>query len=53
MLKNRIIPILLLFEDHLVKTVKYNNQKYIGDPINTVRIFNQLEVDEIIILDIG
>ena len=48
----RIIPCLLLNDQDLVKTVNFSNQKYIGDPINTVRIFNELEVDELVILDI-
>jgi len=52
MLKTRVIPALLLREDALVKTVKFNNASYIGDPINTVRIFNELEVDELVFLDI-
>jgi cyclase len=52
MLKNRVIPCLLLKDESLVKTVKFSGHNYIGDPINTVRIFNELEVDELIILDI-
>jgi cyclase len=52
MLKTRIIPALLLREDALVKTIKFRNSGYIGDPINTVRIFNELEVDELVFLDI-
>lgn len=48
----RIIPCLLLQNKSLVKTVKFKNPAYIGDPINTVRIFNQMEVDELIFLDI-
>ncbi len=52
MLKTRIIPCLLLKGESLVKTVKFSNPAYIGDPINTVRIFNDLEVDELIFLDI-
>ena len=51
-LKNRIIPLLLIHEGGLVKTVKFKNPKYIGDPINAIRIFNDKEVDEIIVLDI-
>jgi cyclase len=43
---------LLLKDDGLVKTVNFKNPKYIGDPINTVRIFNEKEVDELIFLDI-
>lgn len=52
MLRIRIIPCLQLIEDALVKTVKFGNHGYIGDPINTVRIFNELEVDELCFLDI-
>lgn len=49
----RIIPTLLLKEGGLVKTVKFKNPQYIGDPINAVRIFNQKEVDELVLLDIN
>ncbi|OJJ19315.1 imidazole glycerol phosphate synthase subunit HisF [marine bacterium AO1-C] len=52
MLKTRVIPCLLLRGESLVKTVKFNKYGYIGDPINTVRIFNELEVDELVFLDI-
>jgi cyclase len=52
MLKIRVIPTLLLRDDALVKTVKFSKPSYIGDPINTVRIFNELEVDELVFLDI-
>lgn len=48
----RIIPVLLLRNECLVKTVKFNKFVYVGDPANTVRIFNELEVDELIFLDI-
>lgn len=53
MLKTRVIPTLLLRDDALVKTVKFKKASYIGDPINTVRIFNELEVDELVFLDIS
>lgn len=52
MLKNRVIPCLQLIDESLVKTVKFTNHTYIGDPVNTVRIFNELEVDELCFLDI-
>ena len=52
MLKTRIIPCLLLHDGGLVKTEKFKNPKYVGDPINAVRIFNDKEVDELIFLDI-
>ena len=48
----RIIPILLLQESGLYKTVKFKDPKYIGDPLNAVRIFNEKQCDEIILLDI-
>lgn len=52
MLRTRIIPVLLLRNNGLVKTVKFNQGKYIGDPINAVKIFNDKEVDELVLLDI-
>ncbi len=52
MLKTRVIPCLQLIGESLVKTIKFGNHGYIGDPINTVRIFNELEVDELCFLDI-
>lgn len=52
MLRTRVIPCLLLKNESLVKTVKFREYNYIGDPINTVRIFNELEVDELMFLDI-
>ena len=52
MLRTRVIPCLQLIDESLVKTVKFDNHRYIGDPINTVRIFNELEVDELCFLDI-
>lgn len=53
MLKERVIPCLLLLHGALVKTVKFSDPHYVGDPINAVRIFNELEVDELIFLDIS
>ena len=52
MLSVRVIPSLLLKNTGLVKTIKFKNPTYIGDPINAVKIFNDKEVDEIIFLDI-
>jgi cyclase len=49
----RILPCLLLRDESLVKTVKFDKPGYIGDPLNTCRIFNELEVDEMAFLDIG
>jgi cyclase len=48
----RIIPVLLLQNKGLVKTVKFRDPVYVGDPINAIRIFNEKEVDELIFLDI-
>ena len=53
MIRKRIIPTLLLKKDLLVKTINFKNDIYIGDPLNTIKIFNDLEVDELIILDIS
>lgn len=52
MLRHRVIPCLLLRNGGLVKTEKFKNPKYIGDPINAIRIFNEKEVDELFVLDI-
>lgn len=52
MLKTRVIPILLLKNNGLVKTIKFKKDQYIGDPINAIKIFNEKEVDELIFLDI-
>lgn len=52
MLKTRVIPCLLLRNLGLVKTVRFADPKYVGDPINAVKIFNDKEVDELIFLDI-
>ena len=52
MLRTRVIPALLLHGKSLVKTERFGKYQYIGDPANTVRIFNELEVDELCFLDI-
>lgn len=52
MLRPRIIPCLLLHNKGLVKTVNFKEGKYIGDPLNAVKIFNEKEVDELMFLDI-
>lgn len=49
----RLVPCLLLQDRKLVKTVRFARPAYVGDPINAVRIFNEREVDELAILDIG
>ena len=51
-LRTRIVPALLLRNESLVKTVRFGKFTFVGDPCNTVRIFNELEVDELILLDI-
>tara|TARA_Y100000389_G_scaffold202606_1_gene248385 strand:- start:246 stop:1004 length:759 start_codon:yes stop_codon:yes gene_type:complete len=51
-MKTRVIPTLLLKNGSLIKTIKFKKFNYIGDPCNTVRIFNELEVDELMFLDI-
>lgn len=52
MLYPRLIPCLLVHNEGLVKTVRFRDGKYVGDPINAVKIFNEKEVDELIVLDI-
>lgn len=52
MLRPRIIPCLLVQNKGLVKTINFTKPKYVGDPINAVKIFNEKEVDELVVLDI-
>ncbi len=52
MLRSRIIPCLLVKNRGLVKTINFQNPKYVGDPINAVKIFNEKEADELMVLDI-
>ena len=52
MVSKRIIPVLLLEDNYLVKTKQFKNPVYLGDPINAVKIYNEKEVDGIIIIDI-
>jgi imidazole glycerol-phosphate synthase subunit HisF len=52
MLRPRIIPCLLIHKGGLVKTERFINPKYVGDPLNAVRIFNEKKVDELMVLDI-
>ncbi len=52
MLRPRVIPCLLIHQRGLVKTVRFGDPKYVGDPINSVRIFNEKSVDELFVLDI-
>lgn len=53
MLKQRVIPALLLDRGGLVKTRRFAEPKYVGDPLNAIRIFNEKEVDELLLLDIS
>jgi len=53
LLRNRVIPVLLVKDHGLVKTTRFANPKYVGDPINAIRIFNEKEVDELALLDIS
>lgn len=48
---NRVVPVLLLHEGLLVKTERFKKPRYVGDPVNAVRIFNEKEVDELVVLD--
>ena len=52
MIYPRIYPILLIYEEQLYKTINFKNPKYVGDPLNAVKIFNEKSVDELIITDI-
>jgi len=52
MLRTRVIPAMLLRNESLVKTIRFGKFTYVGDPCNTLRIFNELEVDELLFLDI-
>ncbi len=51
MIRPRLIPLLLLENENLIKTISFKNPTYLGDPINALKIFNEKEVDEICILD--
>jgi cyclase len=53
MLKHRVIPTLLLSKSGLVKTRRFKDPQYIGDPVNAIRIFNEKEVDELLLVDIS
>lgn len=53
MYRPRIIPVLLLRKNYLVKTVRFQQPTYIGDPINAVRIFNDCKADELVLLDMN
>lgn len=49
----RVIPLLLLSDETFVKTSRFRDPRYVGDPLNVINLFNQFEVDEIVLLDIG
>lgn len=53
MYRSRVIPCLLLKDQGLYKTIKFKNPRYLGDPINTLKLFNDKEADEIVVLDIS
>ena len=52
-LQSRVIPALLLDGDRFVKTMRFEDPRYVGDPVNVLSIFNDFEVDEMMLLDIG
>jgi cyclase len=52
-LRKRVMPCLLLKKGRLVKTIKFEDPSYVGDPINAIRIYNEKEVDDLVVLDIG
>ena len=52
MLRNRIIPSLLISNKRLVKTKQFKNPVYLGDPINAIKIFNEKQADELVVIDI-
>ena len=52
MFQPRVIPVLLLRKECLVKSKRFKDYKYLGDAVNTVKIFDQLQADELILLDI-
>jgi cyclase len=53
MRRTRVIPCMTLLDGALVKTIGFRRPRYVGDPINAVKIFNEKEVDELVVLDIG
>jgi cyclase len=53
MFRPRVIPVLLLRNLGLVKSIKFKDYRYIGDPINAVKLFNDLRADELVFLDIS
>ena len=53
MLKKRIIPLLLLMNNRLVKTINFDNFKDVGNPVSTAKVFNDSDADELILLNIN
>ena len=53
MRRTRVIPCMTVLGGNLVKTVRFRAPRYVGDPVNAVKIFNEMEVDELVVLDIG
>jgi len=53
MLQNRVMPCLLVKDNKLVKTIKFKQSNYVGDPVNAIKIYNEKEVDELIVTDIS
>jgi cyclase len=53
MLNHRVIPVLQIFDERLVKSFQFTKPVHLGDPINAVKIFNEKQVDELVLLDIG
>ncbi|HRG65975.1 MAG TPA: HisA/HisF-related TIM barrel protein, partial [Saprospiraceae bacterium] len=53
MVQNRVLPCLLVQSGKLVKTIRFKNPQYVGDPVNAVKIFNEKEVDELVLCDIS
>ena len=53
MIRPRIIPIILIKNGYVVKTHQFKDERYIGEPINIIKIFNDKEADEVVVYDIG
>ncbi|MBI4361419.1 imidazole glycerol phosphate synthase subunit HisF [Candidatus Micrarchaeota archaeon] len=53
MLLTRVMPCLLLKNDRLVKTIQFKDANYVGDPVNAIKIYNEKQVDELVVLDIS
>ena len=52
-MQKRIIPVLTIDNDSRVKVIRFKEKLYLGDPLNIVKMFNDLEVDELVLIDIG